>query len=73
MPEVLALVFHLIVTTFFIGGYLYTVAIGTPDETLRNLSLLSGGYWFGAVGGAKAVDRVTKSFSRDKKGGGSNG
>lgn len=51
------LVAHFMITIFLIGGYLYTVVIGNPDETLKNGILIVLGYWFGAAG----MDKIKKS------------
>lgn len=48
--EVLKLGAHLIISLVVLLLYGYTVAIGKPDITLQNFSLLIGGYWFGAMG-----------------------
>lgn len=53
--EVLALVMHFLITLCILGGYLYTLAIGQPDETLKSLLMVIGGYWFGALGAQKLL------------------
>jgi hypothetical protein len=47
--EVAQLVLHFFITLGIIGSYLYTVAIGQPDQVLQNMVILSGGYWFGVT------------------------
>lgn len=47
--EVAQLMLHFFITICILGGYLYTIAIGHPDETLKNLLILIGGYWFGVL------------------------
>lgn len=56
--EVLYVVAHFVISIFILGAYGYTAVQGHPDETLKNLSFLVGGYWFGAVG-KSAYDKAT--------------
>lgn len=62
--EVITLMFHFILTLFILGGYMVTVWKGIPDETMKNLLLLVGGWWFGAVSGSKVKDLVKKNPKR---------
>lgn len=48
--EVLALLMHMVLSVLILAGYIYTIAIGKPDETLRNILMMTGGYWFGVAG-----------------------
>jgi TctA family transporter len=47
---VLYLMAHLLITLVVIGGYIYSMHNGQPDETLKGMVILIMGYWFGAVG-----------------------
>ena len=59
--EGLTLVFHLVITICVIAAYLYTVAIGRPDETLQSMALLAAGFWFGAAsGGAQKIKDIVQ-------------
>lgn len=52
---VLSVVLHFIITLAILGGYLFTlVKTGQPDETMKSLLFLIGGYWFGVLG-----DKIT--------------
>lgn len=48
--EVLTLMFHFVISLGVLVAYLYTVVTGHPDETLRDLLMVIGGYWFGMAG-----------------------
>lgn len=62
--EVYILMSHLLITVLVLGSYVYLQAVGVVDETLKNLLLIIGGYWFGAFG----ADKVKGAFSGKKKG-----
>jgi hypothetical protein len=47
---VIYVVAHLIITVAIIAAYVYTLAVGTPDETLKMALIAIIGYWFGALG-----------------------
>jgi len=65
--EVAQIVLHFLITICILGAYLYTIAIHQPDETLKNLLLLIGGYWFGVLGkNAVAQKFGSKDSSTDK-------
>jgi len=70
--EVIAVVLHFFITIFVLGGYLYTVYIHQPDETLKNLLLLIGGYWFGVLGKNAVAQKLGKKTD-SKPDGDSNG
>lgn len=56
-PEVFYLMSHVVIALAVIIGYVYTLAIGHQDETLRMAVFAIIGYWFGLAGGTvkKAV------------------
>lgn len=64
--EVLTVMAHLLITLCILGAYVFTIHIGTPDETLKNLLLLIGGYWFGVMG-KQQVDKVIQKRKDDAK------
>lgn len=47
---VLILLSHLVITCLVIGGYIYTLAVGMPDETMKTAFFMILAYWFGAAG-----------------------
>lgn len=47
---VIYVVAHLIITLAIIGAYLYSLAQGAGDETLKMALIAIIGYWFGALG-----------------------
>lgn len=57
---------HLLITLCILGAYVYTLHIGAPDETLKNLLLLIGGYWFGVMGKNK-IDSVIQKRKGEPK------
>jgi hypothetical protein len=54
---VLYLLAHLVITLGILGVYVYSLAIGHPDETSKVLLYTIVGYWFGAVG----MDKIRPS------------
>jgi hypothetical protein len=54
---VLYLMAHLVITLIIIGGYIFTLSLGHPDETLKVAIFTILGYWFGAVG----IDKMKPS------------
>jgi hypothetical protein len=58
--EVLYLMTHLVITLCIIVLYGVLTALGHNDETLRNLLLLIGGYWFGAMSGQTIKSNLDK-------------
>lgn len=70
---VLVLMSHLLITLAFIGVYLYTLATGQEDETLRTILTVIVGYWFGAMGKeairpTTRVDKVDNMELNQEKG-----
>lgn len=55
--EVYYLMAHLIITLAILGAYIYSTSLGLADETLKNLLLIIGGYWFGAMGANKVFKK----------------
>lgn len=51
--EGVGLMLHFCITLAILAGYVYTLITGHPDETLRNLLILIGGYWFGVLNQSK--------------------
>lgn len=58
--EVLYLVAHLAITVMVIGSYVFLKASGHEDQTLENLILIIGGWWFGALGKSAVGDMKTR-------------
>jgi hypothetical protein len=58
------LVAHLIITLAILGAYVYSLAIGHPDETSKVLLYTIVGYWFGAVG----FDKIKPGQPSSKQG-----
>jgi len=57
--DVMAIMFHFIISVVIVGSYVATVVLGKDDATLQNLALLVAGYWFGAVTKV-GVDKLTQ-------------
>lgn len=69
--EVITILLHAVISLCILVGYIYTVAIGKPDETLKTLLIMIGGFWFGVLGKnsvAQGFGRKTDK-SKDKEGG----
>lgn len=59
---------HLIITVAILAAYVYSVAVGAPDETLKLALTVIVGYWFGATG-----DKMRKAvFNKGEKDSGQN-
>lgn len=58
--EVLTLLAHLIVTISLIALYGMTIILDKPEPTLQNALLIAIGFWFGAAGGVKVKDAISK-------------
>lgn len=63
--EVLYLMAHLVITLSIIVLYGVLTALGHSDETLRNLLLLIGGYWFGALSNLSRTNNKKKNTNDD--------
>lgn len=60
---VITIVLHFFITMAVLGGYLWTLLVmKQPDETLKSLLFLIGGYWFGVLG-----DKTLKSKAARKE------
>lgn len=75
--EVMTLVFHFVITIAVLIGYIFTIIKGSPDETLKNLLMVIGGYWFGALASTAVKNSTTKkdtsgSTDTSNNGGGTN-
>lgn len=46
----LYVVAHLIITVAILAGYVYSIIMGAPDETLQTALVVIVGYWFGMTG-----------------------
>jgi hypothetical protein len=64
--EVMYLMAHLVITLAILAAYVYGMTIGEVDETLKNLLLIIGGYWFGAMGADK-IKGMVASKKEEKK------
>jgi hypothetical protein len=65
---VLYLMAHLLITLVIIGGYIYTVQQGQPDEALKLGIATILGYWFGAAGMDKIKQKKEAAASKDEGG-----
>ena len=55
------LVAHLLITLAIIGGYLFSLHTGHPDETFKACLFTIIGYWFGAIGLDKIKNKSNKT------------
>ena len=69
---VIVLMSHLVITLAFIGVYVYTLAVGQQDDTIRTILTVIVGYWFGAMGKdalrKPTVQVKSEDIEQEKKG-----